>query len=194
MPSKMTINDLAMVAQVTIPEGWLEKPVSTGPDLPLTLEKSFKPQSVDNVVITFFQQKTLHLDDTSHKFYNSVTAQKNPAAGGQVTLNPSEIAALQIVLGISTVGNNQYTSSAPAFDIEQAATCSVAGKTVLSVRGSFKSGVRPAYAGIFVVDSSGLVEQIFLQAPSPDDLERWLPDWKAMLDSIIWAEAADFSH
>ncbi len=122
-------------------------------------------------------------------------------------LLPKEIRELSEVMGLATIGNNQFTNRVPAgskyapnFHIRSAHTMKVNGKTVLAVQGDFIEPLDPlqkpvnSFEGIFIdggIDSNTggrKIQELFLQGPA-SRVSSYRKQFSDTMNSIGWIKA-----
>lgn len=182
------------VKKASLPNGWVLLPSEpdTG-DFGERWERIFISLFDEGVEIRFFYRGQ-PVDPESANFFKRLMVDK-PALNGPEKLTPQEIVGLQTVMGLNNAGNNQYTnpqlaSSAdgPAFDLSEAATRHFSGRTILFIKGKFKSGFH--YAGIFYnADESGqMIEEALIQANSSKKLNKYMGEFEQTLANLEWSQ------
>lgn len=113
-------------------------------------------------------------------------------------LLPAQLRSLTEVLGSGQMGDNQYTNpekypspNAPLFKLTNAQFLNVNGKTVVEVEGSYmdeKGRPTEFYRGIFAPSGKDgdRVNELFLAAPSQQDLLSQESNYRKALKSLKW--------
>lgn len=143
---------------------------------------------------------------TINFFYRGQPA--TPTVAGQMSavisrgthnLTKDEIVLLQNVFGFNSVGSNQYTSfgargtaTYPACQVSSAEVIDLNGRHVLSVRCTFQdsNSAEPINEtqAVYIQDgaTSGMIQEIYYEVPKLPDFLRHLPDFEAVLKSVVW--------
>ena len=187
------VRNIGLVSSIEIPRGWIEQPQRS--DLFRgDWRRSFHPVKNDEVEMMFLYRGSL-LDAASASEFQSIIRGKTAEIEAE-KLTPQEICKLQFVMGYETAGNNQYSNptyapdshDGPVFDLVAAMTRMVSTRTVLYVRGSFKSGKE--YAGIFYPSSANprMIEEFAIQAPDKILFGKFESAFDSALESISWCD------
>lgn len=187
----VAVNDRGPIQSIDMPAGWTQRDVQTGGIGNRSLE-TFAPPNEKDVGISVFYGGLPASAKSAQAFLRVLN--DKPATDGPQRLTTSEIKELSEVMGRLQAGDNQYTNSgkyrAPVFNLTDAYTMNVNGRTVLAVQGNFvdKDG-KPSrgFNGVFV-DSDGTgqrVQQIFLQG-NPAKLSQYQQQFQDTVASIEW--------
>jgi hypothetical protein len=187
----MQLHDIGQIKCVWVPDHLAEFSSDSDELIGARWSKVFKAKDGSDRKLTFFF-RGLPIDDKSARYFLELLQDK-PANNGPQQLSAEEIKSLFMVLGLSTVGNNQYSNPAPAealmppaFQLEIAETIAVNGKTVLRVSGCFRGGTH--YRGIFFPGSydGRIVEELFCQSEDKERLKEIIDDLDGVLKTIDW--------
>lgn len=189
--------DRGPIADIDLPAGWRQRQASFG-SVGLSSNETFSPDGDNSTTIGIYSNGRRAGAESAKAFLDIL--KNKPAADGPQKLTDDEIRSLSEIMGRYQAGDNQYTNSgqyrAPAFEITNAYTMQVNGKTVLSVEGNFKgtskqngdtTAATRQYKGIFA-DSDGTgtrIEQVFLST-EPGRLHQHVREFNETLDSIKW--------
>lgn len=182
----MQESNIGAIGTVELPGRW-SNTAGTGGRVGLAWERVFNFSGQDRVEI-IFKYRGVPIDEASRKVLNFLTAQ-----GPIPSLDREQILALHTVLGVATVGDNQYTNNnepgsleGPRFHLDQASVVTISGRNVLRVRGRFVNNLY--YDGIFYTAGKDgrVVEELFLQSPEMADFDSIKEDYQTILDSIVW--------
>lgn len=182
----MQESNIGAIGFVELPGHWSDTAASAG-RVGLAWERVFNLRGQDRVEI-IFKYRGVPIDEASRKVLNFLTAQ-----GPCPSLDREQILALHTVLGVATVGDNQFTNDnqpgsleGPRFHLAQASVDTVSGRNVLRVQGRFVNNL--FYDGIFYTAGKDgrVVEELFLQSPEIADFETIKEDYQTILDSIVW--------
>jgi hypothetical protein len=183
--------DRGPIADITLPSGWTQGEQSYGA-IGQSSNEVFSPAGDATTKLGIFYGG-LPVGEDAARAFRDVLAQK-PANDGAQPLSPDEIRSLSQVMGRYQAGDNQYTNSgqyrAPAFDMRNAITMQVNGRTVVAVEGSFRDARGNAlrdFVGIFAdSDGSGQrVEQVFMST-APGQMANRSKDFIDTINSIVW--------
>ena len=190
--SCLVVNEGA-IKTMALPEGWTSaKRFSNG--IGQRYRESFRPPGEREAEICVFYRAMAISDEAANAFRHLI------GQGASQTLTRGQIIAMQEVMGITSVGDNQHTNSstnprfAPRFHLRNACTTKVQDRVVLLVEGNFQdesSHKTAEFKGIFVdTDGTGkMVQEIYYQAPQTK-FARFLP-WfeKCLAESMEWKSA-----
>lgn len=189
--SGVALNDRGPIKNIDMPAGWTQRDLQSGGIGNRSLE-TFAPPNDKDVGISVFYGGLPASDKSAQAFLRVLN--DNPATDGPEKLTPSEIKELSEVMGRLQAGDNQYTNTGryrkPAFNLTDAYTKNVNGRTVLAVQGNFvdKDG-KPtrAFSGIFAdTDGTGhRIQQVFLQG-NPGKLSQYQQQFQDTVASIEW--------
>ncbi|MBY0548181.1 MAG: hypothetical protein K2W95_12880 [Candidatus Obscuribacterales bacterium] len=189
------LENIGSIKRTTLNDGWIEHPRQPD-EFSDSWSRTFTLAFDPSVELIFFCRGT-SVDVESAAYYRQLGSEK-PALSGDEKLTPQEIIRLQMVLGYSNAGNNQYTNpkqagepGGPAFDLKEAFCRRVDSRMVLFVRGKFVQG--KYYAGIlFLAEETfgRVVEEIVLQATSNRKLQDNLYHLDHAANSIKWVNSA----
>lgn len=184
----MEYGNIGAISKVEIPQAWSDKHSSSSARIGLAWERRFTSGGLERVEITF-RYRGVPIDEASRKVFNFLLAQ-----GKLESLDREQILALHTVLGVATIGDNQYTNHSepgslegPRFEVQSASVEQISGKNVLRVTGEFVNSLY--YDGVFYPAGVGgrVVEELFLQAPTVvKELGQIKADYQSVLDSISW--------
>ncbi len=181
----MKLENIGAIKQFMLPDKWSEQRAGTA--LGVRWEKIFSPYEAAGVEIVV-SYRGVPLDDASRKVLSFLLKQ-----GEKDELLPEEILALRTVMGVATIGDNQYTNphpkdsiDGPEFDLETISVKPISAKMVLFVEGRLKN--RRRHAGILYQPGSEgrVVEELFLQVPDEESWLRYRPVFDVVLQSIVW--------
>lgn len=190
-PGSHTGADRGPIADITLPAGWAQSEHSFGA-IGQSSNEVFSPAGDATTKLGIFYGG-LPVGEDAARAFRDVLAKK-PANDGVQPLSADEIRALSQVMGRYQAGDNQFTNSgqyrAPAFDLRNAITMQVNGRTVVAVEGSFRDARGNAmrdFVGIFA-DSDGTgqrVEQVFMST-APGQMANRSKDFIDTIDSVVW--------
>lgn len=170
-----------------LPDDWQSqdkgRPMSPG----MSWEVNYISSSTPTTRISF-KGRGMPVDNASRKILRYVCTQKH----GQ-ELSSDEIVALHTVMGVATIGDNQYTNpnprksmEGPAFFINKILVEKLGPKPVLRIEGQFANDFY--YDGI--IYGAGIegqiVEELYLQAIDTDDFINNREVYDAALASLKW--------
>ncbi|MGH9547835.1 MAG: hypothetical protein ACRD3W_00610, partial [Terriglobales bacterium] len=118
--------------------------------------------------------------------------QSKPATSGPQELTAQEFQSVAGIIRPFDGGNNQYHNMGslfPKFDVTDAATIDINGKTALLVKGKFWTGGPSgglSRESIYIPNDQGGVEQISLTAPTMQ-IQQYEQDFWHTAHSVRWA-------
>lgn len=204
--------NLGVIKSIDLPGGLLKSNESQ-PFLG-TLTKFYAPRGTDTE-FGFLQHTGRQVDqasaDTFHKMlkdHPNLTAPLyiyNEASGPPTQQQRDFMAKLSTVLGATTLGDNQLTSTGsrtPAFHLESARLETINGKTVLAVDGWYRqkddqgnwktepdgTPSKRRYSGIFI-DGDGAgkaAQELYLLSGQEAQFNKYNQQYKKSLQSIKW--------
>jgi hypothetical protein len=134
------------------------------------------------------------LDNPNKAFRQLIADNQNLSVPKPLTAR--EVAALADVMGMSSIGDNQYTNrhrapdpQAPAFNLSTAFLVPLNGKTVLEVKGNFVDDSGKAvnhYRGVFMPSGSDHVTELMMESRDQQKLEAGSNNFRRVTDSIRW--------
>lgn len=182
------------------PAGWQPGASEKNGLGPRSLE-TFHPPGEPDVTMSVFN-RGMPVSDASAAAFREILARK-PAHAGAQALTPDEIRSLREIMGQNNAGDNQYTNGQPdlyppVFDLKNAQTARINGRTVLAVRGAFVdvNDGKPAgqhnpvkeFVGIFIAgDGSGKsIDEVMLEGPPGRLTPARMSEFEQSLKSIEW--------
>lgn len=189
------LENIGSIKRATLNEGWTEFPREPD-EFSDSWSRTFTMAIDPTVELIFFCRGT-SVDADTADYYRWLTGEK-PAFNGDEKLTPQEIIRLQLVMGYSNAGNNQYTNpkqfgepGGPAFDLKEAYCKRIDSRTVLLIRGKFASGKHHAGILFLAEETMGRVpEEIILQTTSSRKLQDNLYHLEHVANSIKWLNSA----
>lgn len=185
-------SDRGPIVDITLPNGWTQREHSFG-TLGQSSNEVFGPAGDATTKLGIFYSG-LPVGDDAAKAFRDILEKKPADDGAPQALTPDEIRSLSSVLGRYQAGDNQHTNSgqyrAPTFDMRNAITMQVNGRTVVAVEGSFvdvRGNALRDFVGIFA-DSDGTgkrVEQVFMST-APGQISSQSNAFMDTINSIIW--------
>lgn len=185
------IEEWGAISSVSPPEGWHSKSQSAGDENSPQEHLWFCAPDDEETIISFYWRGR-PVTPGSSSFLAASLAQ------GPHELSKEEITNLRSVLGTNNVGNNQHTSFGqrgtmdyPACHLSAAQVVALNGRPVVMARCTFQdmnANNQKEFQGIYFEQEagSGLVQQIYFEAPALPAFMRYLPQFEAALRSIIW--------
>lgn len=181
---------IGAIKSVGFPDGWTESSAATAVKVGLAWERVFVhgERSGEEIV---FKYRGVPIDEASRKVLNFLLGQLTDAS--DIVLDREQLLALHTVMGVATIGDNQFTNEnapgsleGPRFDLDRAVIQSVGGKAVLRVQGRFVNGAE--YDGIFYLAGADgrVVEELFYQSTRKVGSADGESPFQAVLDSIVW--------
>jgi hypothetical protein len=189
------ITNFGSVKKVVGPPGWT-KTIDTPTSIGTRAGELFHPADDAGVNINVFY-RGMPIDDKSANIFSLMLSAHSGSASSR-DLTADEIKSLATVMGFSTVGDNQYTNSAPkgsrdypVFNLTAATLLAVNGRTVLKARGNFqndKAVPGTDYEGFYFPARGNptQIEQLFFQAPTRGKFLRFYGDWEKALKTVEW--------
>ncbi|MBX9724676.1 MAG: hypothetical protein K2X81_24945 [Candidatus Obscuribacterales bacterium] len=175
--SKLSIDDTTQslsfgpIEAMQVPQGWLSGNEGQNPESAAT-EITIHPAESPQVSFTFFY-RGFSISKESGKNFAALLA------NNAHDLNEEEKDEIQQALDSLALKT--------AFAPEKFATRNLNGKMVLEITGLWQAN-QDHYIGI-MVDATGTGQElyeVFLSAPKAE-FEKYLPEYKASLDSIVWS-------
>lgn len=194
-PAPAEIQDFGSVRKIVAPPGW-KKIVDTETSIGTRAGELFHPPEDVEVNINVFY-RGMPIDEQTAQTFARLLGNKMES-GQSRNLTEDEIRSLAVVMGFSTIGDNQYTNSSakgsrdyPAFNLTAASVVELNGRTVLKCRGNFQNekGVPGTdYEGYFFPSkgSPSQIEELFFQAPTRGKFMRFAGEWEKCLKSLEW--------
>lgn len=194
-PAQAEITNFGSLKKIVGPPTWkkiVERPTGVGTRVGELLHP---PEDVNVNINAFY--RGLPVDETVANMF-SLMLSAHIGNNESRNLSPDEIKALRMVMGFSTIGDNQYTNSAqkgqrnyPVFNLTAAALVNLNGRTVLKCRGNFQNdnGVPGTdYEGFFFPsrNTPTQIEQLFFQVPTRGKFLRFAGDWEKALRTVEW--------
>lgn len=167
--------------EISIPSGWVSsQPMANQHNL--SQIETFSPKGNDDIKLNLYYRGQ-PLSKASAQAFSTILASK-PALKGNQILSPTEIKSLREVAGSSTIGDNQFTNDksstksnqAPTFNLTNAFTTLLNGKTALLIEGRFVAeDGSPAreFIGVFLPRDKecSIVHEAYLEGKSDEKLE-----------------------
>lgn len=166
---------------IGIPAGWVtSQPMANQHSL--SQIESFSPQDNDDIKLNLYYRGQ-PLSKASAQAFSIILASK-PALKGNQLLSPAEIKSLKEVAGSSTIGDNQFTNDknsterkqTPIFNLTNAFTTLINGKTALLIEGRFVAedgSPTREFIGVFLPRNKecSIVHEAYLEGKSAEKLE-----------------------
>lgn len=167
--------------EITIPTGWVSsQPMANQRNL--SQIETFSPADNDDIKLNLYYRGQ-PLSKASAQAFSTILASK-PAQKGNQLLSPAEIKSLKEVAGSSTIGDNQFTcdksstesNQAPIFNLTNAFTTLLNGKTALLIEGRFVAvdgSPTREFIGVFLPRNKecSIVHEAYLEGKSTAKLE-----------------------
>ena len=178
---------IGAIKEVDLPDNWIANQSATTPNVGLAWQRVFSPRSDESVQLTF-KYRGVPIDEASRKVFNFLLTQETPGELGK-----EEILALHTILGVATVGDNQYTNKSepgslegPRFRLDKVFVENISEKQILRVQGEFSNSMK--YDGVYFPAGVGgtIIEEVFLQAPNAYKFDAHKSDFQTVLNSISW--------
>ena len=176
------------------PDSWLR--VDEHRDGASWLSKFVPPNDTDNTLLGIFD-RGIPINDASMLSFNKLLHEAHSTTSER-KLQSDEIKSLAQVMGVTSVGDNQFTNTnkypdprSPVFFLEQACFIKIQGRTVLEVKGKFlnqKGTVINFFRGIFIPSQivPNKVQEVFLQTNSESEFKKSEEIYRNALESIAW--------
>lgn len=166
---------------INIPIGWVSsKPMANQQNL--SQIESFSPQDNDDIKLNLYYRGQALSKASAEAFCKILTGK--PALKGNQILSPAEIKSLKEVAGSSTIGDNQFTSDksstetkqTPIFNLTNAFTTQINGKTALLIEGRFvaeNGSPLREFIGVYLPRDKecSIVHEAYLEGKSTEKLE-----------------------
>ncbi len=194
-PTPPEITDFGSLKRVIGPPTWVKVEEQLG-GIGARQSQLFHPPETADVYINAFY-RGLPIDKNGADYFGKLLTSSVPA-GTTFPLTPEQIRALHVVLGLNTVGDNQFTNNEPkgnrnypVFHLASAELVPLNGRTVLRAVGNFQNeNGLPGneYAGILFPSKTqpDEIEEIFFQAPTRGKYLRYLNAFEQTLKTVEW--------
>lgn len=183
----MKKENIGTIASVELPRDF----VATGPagatPTGVAWEMVFANR-IHNDIEIVFKYRGVPINEAARKVLNYLLHKQE-----RDSLEVEEILALHTVLGVATVGDNQYTNSnppgsleGPRFHLDRIGVRKVQDKFVLSVEGKFANN--HTYRGIYYPAGveGRVMEELFLEVPGKYQAAPYIDEFESLLGSIKW--------
>ncbi len=194
-PTHPEIRDFGSLKRIVGPPAWLKVEEESG-GIGARQSHIFRtPEASDVCINAFYRGRPV--DKETAVYFAKLLSSKVPE-GTTSALRPEHIRALHAVLGLNTVGDNQFTNNAPkgtrnypVFHVTSAELTRLNGRTVLRVLGNFQNEEGLAgneYAGILYPSKThpDEIEELFFQAPTRAKYLRYLNAFEQTLKTVEW--------
>jgi hypothetical protein len=179
------------IAEVAVPATWKHQENPYGGRGSVT---RLVPNDSSLPAVAVIETGAKVLDNSNKTFRDLITQNQNLSVPKPLTA--PEVAALSDVMGMNSIGDNQYTNrhrvpdpQAPAFNLTSAFLVPLNGKIVLEVKGNFVDEAGKAanhYRGIFMPSGGDRVTELMMESRDRQKLEAGSNNFRRVADSVQW--------